>query len=370
MQILKARTHANIKTVWDDTRYIAGDYGTTILTNMNIKPRDDLYPKSIYTVMDSIQAVSSNNSIVLDYFAGSGTTGHAVINLNRDYGQNLKYILVEIGDYFITVLQPRIIKAIYSTDWKNGKPMARDTGVSHCFKYQRLESYEDTLNNLQFDENETRSNAIQSNPSLKEDYVLHYLLDVETQGSKSLLNIYAFNDPTSYTLKTKKPGSDEYVVKNVDLIETFNYLIGLRIKHIAIPQQYDANFKRNPDPELPQDQHTKLVIDGEIQQNEESPWWFQHVKGLIPKDTMNPNNGQKENVLIIWRKLTGDLEKDNLMLDEWFQKTYENIHELEFDTIYVNGSSTLQNLANPEDTWKVRLLEEEFMKRMWDVENV
>jgi adenine-specific DNA-methyltransferase len=85
---------------------------------------------------------------------------------------------------------------------------------------------------------------------------------------------------------------------------------------------------------------------------------------------MNPNNGQKENALIIWRKLTGDLEKDNLMLDEWFQKTWENIHELEFDTIYVNGSSNLQNLALSEDTWKVRLLEEEFMKRMWDVENV
>jgi adenine-specific DNA-methyltransferase len=102
---------------------------------------------------------------------------------------------------------------------------------------------------------------------------------------------------------------------------------------------------------LPQDQHTKLVIDGEIQQDD-------------------ANNGQKENALIIWRKLTGDLEKDNLMLDEWFQKTWENIHELEFDTIYVNGSSNLQNLALSEDTWKVRLLEEEFMKRMWDVENV
>jgi adenine-specific DNA-methyltransferase len=200
--------------------------------------------------------------------------------------------------------------------------------------------------------------------------MLHYLLDVETQGSQSLLNIDEFNDPTSYTLKVKKLGSEEYVVKNVDLIETFNYLIGLRLSQIGIPQQYNAEFKRNPDLELPQDQHTKLIIDGKMQQDNNGSWWFRTVKGWVPKDPMNPNNGQKENVLIIWRKLTGDLEKDNLMLDEWFQKMWENIHEFEFDTIYVNGSSTLQNLANPEDTWKVRLLEEEFMKRMWDIENV
>nr|MBC8363355.1 hypothetical protein [Candidatus Desulfatibia profunda] len=69
-------------------------------------------------------------------------------------------------------------------------------------------------------------------------------------------------------------------------------------------------------------------------------------------------------------KLTGDLEKDNAVLDEWFQKNRISTRDLEFDTIYVNGSNNLPNLALAEGTCKVRLIEEEFSKRMWDTEGV
>jgi len=303
--------------------------------------------------------------LILDYFSGSGTTGHSVISLNRQKEGKRKYILIEIGDYFDTVLKPRMAKVAYSIDWKNSKPTSRETGISQCFKYIRLESYEDTLNNLRFDDNATRHQAIQSNAALKEDYLLNYLLDVETRGSQSLLNIDAFVDPTAYTLKVKKPGTDEVVERTVDLLETFNYLIGLRVNHIAAPQSFSADFARLPDPELPQDQHTKLVASGRIRQDEAGPWWFRKVEGWVPKDPANPNNGQQEKVLIVWRKLTGDLEKDNLMLDEWFQRNRVNPRDFEFDTIYVNGSNNLPNLKLDEETWKVRLTEEEFMKRMW-----
>lgn len=88
------------------------------------------------------------------------------------------------------------------------------------------------------------------------------------------------------------------------------------------------------------------------------------------KDPANPNNGQREKVLIVWRKLTGDLEKDNAMLDEWFQKNRISTRDFEFNTIYVNGSNNLPNLKLDDENWKVRLIEEEFMKRMWDVEEV
>ncbi len=44
--------------------------------------------------------------------------------------------------------------------------------------------------------------------------------------------------------------------------------------------------------------------------------------------------------------------------------------DFEFDTIYVNGSNNLPNLRLDSENWKVRLIEEEFMKRMWDVEGV
>jgi len=86
---------------------------------------------------------------ILDYFAGSGTTAHAAIHLNRETGGSRKYILVEMGAYFDSVLKPRFQKVIYSKDWKDGKPVSRE-GSSHLFKYLRLESYEDTLNNLAF----------------------------------------------------------------------------------------------------------------------------------------------------------------------------------------------------------------------------
>ena len=330
----------------------------------------DFTPKSVALVRDLILLGKSEGSTVLDYFAGSGTTGHAIINLNREGGGKRKYTLVEMGDYFDTVLKTRIAKVVYSNEWKDGKPTAPHTGISHCFKYLRLESYEDTLNNLRLDHTPQRKKAMAVNSALKEDYMLRYMLDVETRGSQSLLNIDAFADPTAYTLEVKKPGTDEYTTRTVDLLETFNYLIGLRLLHMAAPQSFQATFKRMPDPELPQDQNTKLVVGGGIKQDASGPWWFRKVEGWVPKDPVNPNNEQREKVLIVWRKLTGDIEQDNLMLDEWFQKNRISTRDFEFDIIYVNGSNNLPNLIQDNENWKVRLIEEEFMKRMWHCENI
>jgi adenine-specific DNA-methyltransferase len=361
-------------------------------------------PPSLMKRVIGLANFGFKDGCILDFYAGTAPTGHAVINLNREDNGNRKYILVEMGDYFDTVTKPRITKVIYSSDWKNGKPVPsknnsvssvssvvnKYNGISHCFKYIRLESYEDTLNNLVFDDNPVRSKAIESNPSLKEDYMLRYLLNVETRGSQSLLNIDAFADPCAYKLKVKKPGSDEQVTQHIDLIETFNYLLGLRLENMAAPQTFTASFTRKPDPELPEDQHTKLVVDGKIrlvttenteyteeEKNNNSvssvcsvvqkSWWFRKVEGWVPADSMNPNNGQKERVLIVWRKLTGNLEEDNLMLDEWFTKYRISTRDFEYDIIYVNGSNNLPNLKKDDENWKVRLIEEEFHKRMWEV---
>ena len=117
-------------------------------------------------------------------------------------------------------------------------------GVSHCFKYMRLESYEDTLNNLVMPEED--SYLAKMNGSLKEDYMLHYMLDAEAQAS--LLNIRDFADPWGYQLKVKQPNSEASVVSPVDLVETFNYLIGLRIQQYYRIQNYSVSFKRSLDP--------------------------------------------------------------------------------------------------------------------------
>jgi len=351
---------------WIDSKFNAGVHGSNVLGNMGIGGLFD-YPKSIFTVETALwaQTYGESNAVVLDYFAGSGTTGHAVINLNREDGGNRKYILVEMGDYFDTVLKPRIKKVVYSESWKNGKPISRNTGISHMFKYIRLESYEDCLNNLELKEDSKRQRLLIESPQLQEDYMLHYMLEVETRGSQSLLNIDAFADPTAYKLKVKKPGSNEYEWKNVDLLETFNYLIGLRVEHIAAPKTFTAKFKREPDPELPEDANTRLILDGRLKQNTEGHWWFRKVEGWVPD-----GNGGKEKVLIVWRKLTGDMEKDNLMLDEWFKANRISTRDFEFDTIYVNGSNNLPNLKQEGDNWKVRLIEEDFHRLMWDTQDV
>lgn len=215
-----------------------------------------------------------------------------------------------------------------------------------------------------------RQRALAGNDGLRRDYMLRYLLDVESRGSQSLLNIDDFADPRTYTLKVKKSGSDEYTVKAVDLVESFNYLIGLRVVHVAAPQTFNAEFKRVVEPELPADQETRLVLDERMRQDGDGSWWFRKVEGWVPANPMQPNNGLRERVLVVWRKLTGDLEQDNLMLDEWFRHNRISTQDFEFDTIFVNGSNNLPNLHQEGETWKVRLLEEEFMLRMWDGENL
>ncbi len=92
------------------------------------------------------------------------------------------------------------------------------------------------------------------------------------------------------------------------------------------------------------------------------------MEGWIPEDPVNPDNGQQEKVLIVWRKLSEDLEKDNLMLDEWFKRTCINTRDFGHDIIFVNGSNNLFKLKQGRENRKVRLIEEEFLKRMWTVE--
>lgn len=97
-----------------------------------------LYGKLVGAVMEK------SDDIVLDFFAGSGTTAHAVINLNRADGGKRKYILVEMGEHFNTVILPRVKKVVFSDKWKDGKAQ-EGKGISHFVKYFELEQYEDTL---------------------------------------------------------------------------------------------------------------------------------------------------------------------------------------------------------------------------------
>lgn len=199
---------------------------------LNIRTRGDVTnfttEKHVELVGKISGWVAGKEGLVLDFFAGSGTTAHAVMNLNREDGGERKYILVEIGDYFDTILKPRIQKVAFSANWKDGVPQDRD-GVSHVFKYQRLESYEDALNNIRVRQPEGAQRWL-----LYEgfgDYQLHYLLDFETRDSPTLLAQEAFERPFAYTLRIQR-GHESPQDETVDLVETFHYLIGMHVRRL------------------------------------------------------------------------------------------------------------------------------------------
>jgi adenine-specific DNA-methyltransferase len=271
--------------------------------------------KLVNRVVKSIDDADGDN--VLDFFAGSGTTGHAVINLNREDDGSRKYILVEMGEYFDTVLKPRIAKVVYSVDWKDGKPQSRDTGVSQLVKYIRLESYEDTLNNLTVDERGEYSSLLEQgvDREFREGYLLGYMLDWEAGAAR--ITAERFAHPFHSILNVAGDTVGERRPVTVDLAETFNYLIGLTVK-------------------------SRYEVEG-----------CRIVEGYDPFG---------DHVLAVWRDLDAT---DNEALNELFLKQRINIRDREFDLIYVSGDNNLENIRRDDESWKVRLIEHEFTARMF-----
>jgi len=199
------------------------DGNTELKKLFNLNPFD--YPKPVNLIKYILSINSIKSDIIFDFFAGSGTTAHAVLNLNKEDNGNRKYILVEMGDYFDTVTKPRIQKVMYSDKWKDGNPQSTD-GISHIFKYQTLEQYEDTLNNIEF----TEAGTVQRTLIDMEGYFLRYMLDFETRDNPCRFNVVKLDHPFSYTLKITE--GSELKEQTIDLVETFNYLLGLHVRQI------------------------------------------------------------------------------------------------------------------------------------------
>jgi len=321
--IMRTKHTRSYRTVWDSKKYYANIYGSKLITAMFGK-QPFSFPKSLHTVEDSIRAITTlkkNGGLVMDYFAGSGTTGHAVITTNRRDKGSRKFVLVEQGEYFKSVTKPRVQKAFYSSEWKAGSPTLVDS-QSYIMKDLRLESYEDALNNIDLIPNASHKDLLESSQVLKEEYMLGYWLDVETTDSPSLLNVQQFEDPFNYKLNIGSGSVGATKATTVDLVETFNYLIGLTVKEID-------------------------VLDG-----------FKVVTGTNP---------QGDSVLVIWRKIK---EKDNAALERFLHKKLgvnprEHGEFVDYDHIYVNGDHTLED---PQS--KVKMTEIEFKRLMFDVSDV
>lgn len=328
------------KTVWKGGEYDAGSYGNTLLTNIIGRKLFD-FPKSIHTLSRCIQLATDNNddAVILDYFAGSGTTGHAIVNYNRDHdNSHRKYILVEMGEYFDTVTKPRMQKVVYCADWKDGKPQNRNTGISQIIKYMCLESYEDALSNIELSDNGGQLKSL-----LGEDYLIHYMVDLESRGS--LLDVEAFSNPFAYTMKITE--KNECKERPVDLVETFNYLIGLTVTRQSAISYWLSKPAEHPAYEGA----VELVSDISGQ------YAFRQIEGTLP-------DGRR--ALVIWRSVTDDIVASNAALDAFFTTYRKNADDRKYDVIFVNGDSNLENLRGKSYGWTVRMTESEFKNRMFE----
>jgi len=108
------------KTVWINSKYDASSNGIMLLQKIFSGKNPFSYPKSIYAVQDILEITSNDKSIILDFFAGSGTTGHAVLNLNRKDNGKRKFILCTNNENKISeeVCYPRIQKIIKGYRYK------------------------------------------------------------------------------------------------------------------------------------------------------------------------------------------------------------------------------------------------------------
>jgi adenine-specific DNA-methyltransferase len=269
-------------------------------------------PKPWPDLMRVVRYLDVGGGTVLDYFAGSGSTGHAAIDLRRDHQIDQRYVLVEMGSHFDKVLKPRIQKAGYASSWDDGRPTTKD-GVSQIVKYVRLESYEDACDNLALARREDQQVLLDSAPSLRESYVLNYMLEVESHAS--LLNMDRFIDPFNVEMSITR--NDESRRVKLDLVETFNYLLGLRVKSVR------------------------------------------RIQGVLEVTGTSPAGDQ---VLVLWRNTA---KVDSQALNDWFEKQSYNSRDTEFDLIYVNGDNNIENLRRADETWKVQLIEDRFMSLMF-----
>jgi adenine-specific DNA-methyltransferase len=263
----------------------------------------------------AIETASTEGDLVMDFFLGSGTTTAVAHKLGR------KWIGVEMGEHFYTVVLPRMKKVLaYDKSGiskeKDVKEKYNEKTAGGFFKYQILEQYEDTLDNIELTQNK------QAELRFGDDYLLKYFLDFETRESPYLLKIENLKNPFAYKLKVnlEEVGEPQEVV--VDIPETFNYLLGFKVKKIKA-REIASPAARN-------DRRRYLFILGEK---------------------------QGKDIAIVWREYEDNWSDEDFKKDKEFIK--QELRDWKPQVVYVNGQSVL----TPKE-WEVRYIEPEFKKLM------
>ena len=189
------------KSFWHGTEYSA-EAGTLELKNIFSKKVFET-PKASSFIEYVIQQ-SSKDSIILDSFAGSGTTAHAVLNLNKQDGGNRKFILVEMEDYANDITAERVKRV--ANGYGSAKKKVEGTGGA--FDY-----YE--LGLPLFDENENLNEAVET------DKIQEYIWFSETRTSATFSNIHSKN--SEKYLLGKKDDSVYYFIYEKEELTTLDF---------------------------------------------------------------------------------------------------------------------------------------------------
>lgn len=284
-------------------------------------------PKPTTLPVRFITQTAGQDSLILDFFAGSGTTAHAVIKLNREDGGRRKFILVEMADYFDTVLLPRIKKVMFTPEWKDGKPKRLPTKeeaerTPRLVKVIQLESYEDALHNTFSEQNIARipeREKAYRDAVGDEEYRIRYLVKLPLETSDSMLNLARLEHPFDYTLEILTDHGSR--TETVDLVETFNWLYGLRAKRMLTWVNPEDTTEREPE-------------------------------GRRYRVVMATDREEKKRILVVWRGMTS--------LDPAIERPFLEAKAKElgsFEEQWINGDSAAKGFASLDGLFK-RLMEE------------
>lgn len=277
----------NSASMWLETP-VRTENGTKLLNTLfKTNPGFD-FPKPIELIMNCISCPFNKPGIVMDFFAGTGSTAHAVLKYNAENKTKIKYIQVEMGEYFETIMIPRLKKLMYSKDWKAGKPTGSKGIGSHAFKYLLLEQYEDVINNLAL----YYAGKYQAKLDIFGSVPKFYKFSLDKGSGKLAWNMNDILDPRGVTIGIWEKGV--FKQKEIDVVETFNYLAGITVDTFETKMHKGSSY---------------IIISGKT---------------------------KSQRVLVVWRKVREDA--DFLDIDKAFLDS-EILPRYEYDVLYLNGKA-------------------------------
>ena len=175
------------KTVWTGSRYGASAHGTKLLEQILGKARAFEFPKSVYTMFDIFHILTKNNpnAQILDFFGGSGTSGHAVLELNKMDNGNRKFVLVTNNENEICteVCYPRLSKIIKGYKFKGKRSKLL---FEHKISYSTLLDSGDIIENIEKIKIERESEFDKFETKMEENILRLYGLENVSEQTKGL----------------------------------------------------------------------------------------------------------------------------------------------------------------------------------------